>query len=360
MLEIYPEDKTKLDKIYHFPNNICAHIYDQLTEIFNDKCYLEMTGTAINLTDQDNFAELLKQETHILDALKISDRKSELEIVLAKHLTMSLLADMANFIYEAIHIAQKGKMTVAYALLRKPFTDQLCMLEQLLTDRTGSIDRFFHDGTPSAYDPSAVEINKLALIKNSMALIDGLLLQEDFIYEIRYDQGSKLGISSLSNQALHMVTNHRKNRTQPQNLNMIFNPSGSIDGQWSRFYTIVPMLMIYTASVVDGIVFGLIPNKDKKRELKMLRRFIGTILLFNDADPNPDKSFFKPLAKLQLPSTKCKICKHTNRITKTNLITFFYKNHFYCRRCQNVYELCQETIDRFAMFFSPKHRDAAS
>lgn len=45
MLEINSGDKTRLDKAYHFPNNICAYIYDQLTEIFSDKSCLEMNGT---------------------------------------------------------------------------------------------------------------------------------------------------------------------------------------------------------------------------------------------------------------------------------------------------------------------------
>lgn len=49
---------------------------------------------------------------------------------------------------------------------------------------------------------------------------------------------------------------------------MIFDPSGRVNEQWSHFYTIVPMLLTYTASVLDGIVFNFIPNMGSRLELK--------------------------------------------------------------------------------------------
>lgn len=53
-----------------------------------------------------------------------------------------MLSDMVNFIYESIIIAQKGKMSVAYSLIRKPSKDQLCLLEQILVNQEEFFQRF--------------------------------------------------------------------------------------------------------------------------------------------------------------------------------------------------------------------------
>ena len=45
---------------------------------------------------------------------------------------MSVLADFVNFTFESLSCAMRGKMAVAFALLRKPFTDELLIFEQIL------------------------------------------------------------------------------------------------------------------------------------------------------------------------------------------------------------------------------------
>ncbi len=41
----------------------------------------------------------------------------------------ALLADMCHFLYEALKCAEKGKLTVSFALLRKPLQQNLLFLE---------------------------------------------------------------------------------------------------------------------------------------------------------------------------------------------------------------------------------------
>lgn len=47
----------------------------------------------------------------------------------------SLLQDFCFFIYESLSCAARGKITVAYSLLRKPIRDNLFYLEWLLADK---------------------------------------------------------------------------------------------------------------------------------------------------------------------------------------------------------------------------------
>lgn len=50
------------------------------------------------------------------------------------HVFFSLLKDFCYYIYESISCSKRGKVTVAYSLLRKPLRDNLLYLEWLLAD----------------------------------------------------------------------------------------------------------------------------------------------------------------------------------------------------------------------------------
>ncbi|MCP9612138.1 hypothetical protein [Coprobacter tertius] len=155
-IEISKDEDVKLPKEYHKIHNLCAILYDQLSEIYTDELYKELFVTGFSFKDKkelDSLNSIKEQGTHILDWLNNTGKQNELEIVLSKHLITALVFDMLNFIFESLFCAKRGKMTVAYALLRKPFTDELLILEQLLVDRKGFINKFFHSGVPEEYDP---------------------------------------------------------------------------------------------------------------------------------------------------------------------------------------------------------------
>lgn len=137
MILIEKGKKIALPENYHFINNVCAALYDLIGEVITDEYYLDMATTSVEYNGaNDILKELINnEELHSLDALQKAGRNDELEVMVTKHIVMSIIADFCNFIYESIVIAQKCKISVAYALLRKPFTDQLSILEQILVDR---------------------------------------------------------------------------------------------------------------------------------------------------------------------------------------------------------------------------------
>ncbi len=196
MLFIEKGAKVKLPKQYHFVNNACATLYDQIVEILSESYYSEMRETTVEFGEDKELREIfIENKVHAIDALKSAQRNDDLEIILAKHIVMSVITDMLNFIYESISIAQKGKMSVAYALIRKPFTDQLLILEQILNDKTDFINRFFHKGNPEDYDPNSKKLNKKEIINKAFSKDKSNLFTPEWIYELRYDKASKLGIN---------------------------------------------------------------------------------------------------------------------------------------------------------------------
>lgn len=350
MIVIEKGTKTVLSARFHLANNICAYLYDQITEILDAPEYEMMANTDIDFNDDPELRAIFeRQDSHPLDILQQFERNAELEVVVTKHLVMSMLADMVNFIYESIIIAQKGKMSVAYSLIRKPFKDQLCLLEQILVDREEFFQRFFHHGDSSAYDPSAPSLDKRELIKKASAKINLLAPDADFMYDIRYDRSIHWGLSVLSDKAIHIVTSNKNYKTPNQDMNFLFVAPEEVENLQEHYYFAMPQLMIYTTAVIDDIVFGLMPHKRGLRLEKKLKRFLGQIMLMDHPGGVESKKVYRFLSA-QMKSS-CPICAHRNRYTKRDFIGYFFELVLYCKKCFNTVPLSEELQDFLADFF---------
>ncbi len=338
---IYIEDKEKvaLPKKYHNVNNLCAIIYDQLTEIFVADNYKGLNWATFKLDKNKQLLvdELQRNEIHVLEWLKANDLTDELTSVLTKHITMSLVSDFVNFIYESLSNAKRGKMTVAYALLRKPLTDELLILEQLLYDPHEFIQRFYHSGEPTDYDPSKNTIDKRAIIRNALTKAKpNVIFTEDLIYELRYDKSSAAGINGISNHALHIVTSDKHYKTKNQNLNFVFSVEKDIKNYWDHYYYFVPYLLMYSVSIIDNIIFNYLPDKDNQnlRAVKSFRRLVGLVLWTERIKQNTkraNKKMFDAFALLI--KLDCKKCKKTIEFTKPDFELFFEAEVLICPKC---------------------------
>jgi hypothetical protein len=340
-MHIYIDDneQTFLPKKYRSVNNICAVIYDQLTEIYKRSNYSDLKRGDVKLDKktQKLVKELETGEIHILEWLKENELNDELTTVLTKHITMSIVSDFLNFVFESLSNAKRGKMTVAYALLRKPFMDELLILEQLLFDPHEFIQKFYHSGDPNDYDPSNPNINKKIIIKNALSKINAnLVFTEDIIYDLRYNKSCENGLNGFANQALHIVTGNKNYKTEKQNLNFIFSNKDDLHDYWDHYYYFVPYLLLYSVTVIDNIIFKYLPdtaNQDLKA-IKSLRRFIGTILWTEKTRQKLKISANKVYKAMTLSIVlKCKKCKCDVKLAKPDFELFFAQEIFLCPTC---------------------------
>jgi hypothetical protein len=94
---LFIENEEVLPKEFHKINNICAIIYDQITDLFNSEKYSNLFNTDLKLNEQSLDVDLLRSnEIHILDYLKANKLNTELESVLTKHILLSLISDFKN------------------------------------------------------------------------------------------------------------------------------------------------------------------------------------------------------------------------------------------------------------------------
>lgn len=339
MLYIEKDSETKLPEKYHEINNVCAIIYDQITEIFVNENYEDLRSTKFEYDEENQILidDLHNKKINIIDWLKENNLDDTISNFLEKHLTLSIASDAVNFIFEAISCAQRGKLTVAYALLRKPFTDELLLLEQILNDPDDFIERFFHSGNPKHYDPSSKKTDKKELIKNAVNNLNPkLIFRPDLIYNLRYNKETPGGLSGITNQALHIVTNDKNYKTLNQNLNFVFSNKEDIDRYFEHFYHFVPYLLLYTSSVIDSIVFKFLQDEKNQnlKYIKSFKRFIGiakwTEFIAPNMDPSTDKIYDALIKKFKF---ECEKCEKKVDLQKIDFDLFFHTETFLCPKC---------------------------
>lgn len=352
ILAIEKGEDVLLPKRYHKINNLCAIIYDQLTEIYVASNYKDLTKTIINFNSNMKFIKEFRKGTlHPLDWLKQNELNEEIEIIITKQILLALVHDFISFIFESMDCAKHGKMSVAYALLRKPFTDELLILEQLLVNRHEFINRFYFKGNPEDYDPSDKKISRRNVIKLATEKLRiNLFLSGEFIYNLRYNKSYEAGINGISNHALHLVTQDKHYRTSSQNLNFIFFNNEDIEYFNRHYYSFVPYLLIYAVSIIDELVFSLLTDKGNQRlkTVKELRRLLGLILFteYNDVSKkqkSANRWLFRELSKKMI--FNCPTCGQVNKINKSDYEYFFETEEFLCKKCYKNLLTTKESIE---------------
>lgn len=357
MLYIHKGEKSRLPRQYRPINNLCAIIYDQLTEIFGDD-YKQLTSSdiPIDTTDKILVEELESGKLHALDWLAKNKLDKELTIILTKHIVLAVVSDFVNFMFESMNNAKNGKFSVAYALLRKPLTDELLLLEQILFDKEDFIKRFYHQGEPIDYDPSNPKIDKRKIIQNALSVIKPkLFFSEDLIYELRYDKSCEAGINGISNKAIHIVTQDKNYKTSKQNLNFVFSANQDVQSYRQHYYYFVPYLLIYSVAVIDQIIFELLPVESFQnlKAYKAFKRFVA-LLLWTEKSKNQKKRTNTALINsLQdILKFECSNCKHINKLKRPDYELFFDVGILICENCfQNLLN-SKESINPIHDFLS--------
>lgn len=365
MLLIAENENSVLPKEFHLINDICAIIYDQLTDLLANSSYdqyFKHTAFTINPELHQSIEDLSNGNTHILDWLAQNNMNDEVCTTLTKHVSLSILSDFVNFLYESLSCAKKGKITVAYSLLRKPFTDELLILEQLLSNKEDFIQKFFYNGNPEHYDPASRSIKRNKkerdVIENAIQKLTlDRFLSPEIIYNIRYDKSFANGMNGISNKALHIVTTDNNYKTLNQNLNFIFSSSpGYYEKHCEHFYFFAPILLIYSAAIADELLFQYLPEEGHKTEkiLRAFKRFIAYSFLHDKGD----ETLLDTLA--QVLRYQCEDCNHNKDIDKADYELFLRTGLFVCDKCFQPAKFTTESIDVLRELISFKSDDSTA
>ncbi len=208
------------------------------------------------VTEADRKAIDIEFNGDIVEWLRTSGKLDEANALTERVLVQGLLFDMCQFLFESIESAAKGKLGVAFALLRKPCRDQLFLLEWILVDRDGFMNKF-------AIGPEKIDL--CALLKNesdwmkdvSKTACEHSALNQfnDFqlLWELRFDKATEWSLEGTWNRAIHLVTTNQHYRTSTGNLNFTFLDDDARNDLTEEYYKTVPLLLVHILGVVRAV-----------------------------------------------------------------------------------------------------------
>lgn len=362
MIYIEKGDKVSLPAKFHNRHNICVTLYDLMLSVGKERAYksLRVTNFPLDKQDKKAFDELGRNGTDaILEYLVETGRKSVVVSAQSKNVFSAVLADFLSFIYESLACARSGKMNVAFNLVRKPVTDGLLILEQLFIDNEEFIERFHFQGDPKLYDPSAGGLgpDKIKkIIGNATKKVGAMsAFFNDSIYEFRYNKTSIAGLNWISNHAHHIVTADKNYKTPNKSLNFVFSTGEDLERYWSQYYQILPYLLAYASSIVDGFVQATIKVSEKAMAIRNLKRYLslafwGTeVATIIENEPNL-------FGLLGMDKIVCRECKQSNCLVEIDYKLFYETEYFPCAGCMSNLLKTSDLHKKLISFFKSMDR----
>jgi len=198
----------------------------------------------------------------------------------------ALLSDLLHFVYESLDISKKAKLTVVYALLRKPLQENLCLFEQMLVDMNGVHDTLSIE-PEKLYSQSAGGIEahtkRIEQVINILEMND--LFDPKYIAQLRYDKNTDDGFDGICNKAMHLFTAHKSIKTETLNINFIFSDHECRSYQWEYLYSRLPYLLVYTRSIIERIGLSICQTNPLYLEELERRSSAGVLLWSKSVDP---------------------------------------------------------------------------
>lgn len=334
-LFITEHDDVYLPSEFHFSHNLAVTLYDDLVWILKDPKTQRKVN--VNIKFKEGEKQPKENDKDIIQWLISNGREKEANEIISKNITFALISDICHFIFQALDSAKGIKMSVAYSLIRKPFLENLIIMEQLLSDEKLFLKRF--GGKPEDFDPGRLnDEEKKALIKSCISKLKSeFMLHEEVIFELRFNKKHGASFYSTSNLATHLVTTrHAGFKTVSNDFNFVFSTPEDWEDQLQYFYYFVPYVLFYAVEIIDQYLLEKKILTLKEARKRKFKRMVGQMQHF---DMHNDKNYIGKLAKLL--KVKCKKCNKSNQLFKSDLFSLTHNGYILCKHC--LYDLFSET-----------------
>lgn len=327
-----------LPEEFHFSHNFCFFLHDQLVATLKD-------GEEARIFDAPLINDSLPPENLsgelLLEWLNDNEGRSTILELYYKQITAALLSDMLHFLYEALQCSAKGKITVAFALLRKPLKENLLYLEWLLADPQDMLSAFEDEKPKSKSINKLSETRKKEIIDTAMNRTNfGSWIDADFIYDLRYNKTFSSGFEDLFQKANHLVTTFNSLETEPANFNFVFSNEEAHVSQWQGLYSYLPPILFHAVEVVDALI-GSFAKRAEGIDLTPVRNAIGLAAWF---DSGPHRGLGSEIFKemkiaLQSSGLKCPSCSTDIFEMNDSIISLYSENSIACSKCDWSFDL---------------------
>ncbi|MBY0160201.1 hypothetical protein H0178_31260 [Cytobacillus firmus] len=273
---IIPQKYREIHEFLFAWHDILAHIV-----VEGDRLHLLDANFTIEETVSDSEVITLEGEK-LWEWLLANGYENITRELLQKQIYFALLSDFCHFLYEALTCSERGKLTVCFTLLRKPFKDNLLLLEWLLADPNDFIEKFTSDNSDN-FAPDKIPVEKkLEIIKNAEIKAQTALDQFSHIYDLRYNKKKHFGFEPVWNQAAHIVTSFKFYKTESENLNFVFSDYTAIEDQWEQLYVSLPILIYHAVEVAITLLDQIYDDVDGLTGITKLERMEQFLLAVDE------------------------------------------------------------------------------
>lgn len=240
-------------------HNKAWKMVELIEEFITDPKFDFLQVTAFKMPDGTNPDDILKYN-HPLDFL-IAKHPADAQCVIFKQITYGMIIDFCYFIQEALSCAKRGRIVVAYSLLRRPLVYNLTILMRMMYDES-FYNKFLHD---SSYDATVYKSEDL---QKMLAEFDKVMspINAAVIYGLIFDKDNPASIINLSNRAIHPTTTRRWNMTGEMNFNFIFAMPEDVSNLINVFYHNILAIIAYYFELFSTIIIQYAPT-DKAESL---------------------------------------------------------------------------------------------
>ncbi|MBM4259782.1 MAG: hypothetical protein FJ147_28285 [Deltaproteobacteria bacterium] len=325
-----PERLVLIPSDLWWAHEFCFHLHDQIAELL---IQYEASGAHRWVTEAFEKALAENRATNIdIDLLKFMKEHDLVRFYqhhIVSHLVLGLTSDMLHFIYEALTCFEKRKFAVGFALLRKPFKENLLFLSWLLADQDDFITRFEKNNytTLNGVQPA----RRLEIFHGAIArLITKEVFTPELLEDMIFSKSHARSFEPIWQRASHLITSQGLLlRTEDLNINFIFHDAAS-DDLFEHIYSNLPYLLLYAVQVALEC-FARILQSNEHTVSHLIISSLGCFECLFKIEPK--QGITAMLARKLRTFLKCIHCDASLRLTRANGIEMYLKETLHCHKC---------------------------
>lgn len=171
---------------------------------------------------------------------------------LYKHIVFSLVADYNTYVFDAINCALRYHFGTAFTLLRKPFKDDLLLLEMIYVKGYRFVPEFLNKPIKNFSIDKITKEEKKKILRKCCKKINFFTGKR--MYDLRYEKSSKESLEKIWNKTSHIITNAKDYATEDCNLNIIFATEDIVEENLVYFYKVCCSVQLYFVTLLLNIL----------------------------------------------------------------------------------------------------------
>jgi hypothetical protein len=332
---------------FHAHHEFCFRIHDLMVEVCRQAEEARIAAVRFNLDGEEQKALMASDDVYRF--LVGSGREDLAKRLTLNHVAIPLYADILNFIYEGLRALEKRKVTVSFALFRKPLKYGLLLASWLYADEDDFFAKMEKSPADEMNDRKVPEERRIELLEKSIAAIgEAEFFDATYLHGLVFDRANAAGFASYFDMATHYITTHRAMRTDPLNFNFIFKNPDDNDTYEGIYFPLGYVLMYLL--LLEMKTMSRMGAASESYVSWATATMMGSFeALFREGET----PYVKALDDALGPLLRCLFCKQQMRVARENAPRLLMAGRIVCPGCGQDQEfplfwLMSGGLDHFA------------